>query len=308
MKCHVQVRCVVATCLMVCAASGVDAPEAVGRMHPRQATKGTGTLTSLVVEVPMDTSTRQPLIEVKIDGKGPFKFVIDSGAGFNAVDDDLVEKLALGSFGTAEAGDGSGKPMKMVSIVRLGTVSFGGASFADQRAVVIDFDGPYRSDDRPDGIIGLGTTAEFLTTFDYPREKLVLTRGSLPPADDKDILRYQQRGHGIPTLPLTVAGREVSVAIDTGASSGCVLEQSLEGSVPTKSAPVLVGIARRAISEAKIRAARIDGPLVLGRHVIDNPITSFGGIQSLIGYDVLRHFAITFDAQAKTVRFAREGR
>ena len=140
-----------------------------------------------------------------------------------------------------------------------------------------------------------------------PREKLVLTRGSLPPADDKDILRYQ-RGHGIPTLPLMVAGREVSVAIDTGASSGCVLEQSLEGTVPTKSAPVLVGVARRATSEAKIRQARIDGPLVLGRHVIDSPITSFVGIQSLIGYDVLRHFAITFDAQAKTVRFAREGR
>ena len=75
-----------------------------------------------------------------------------------------------------------------------------------------------------------------------------------------------------------------------------------------KSALVLVGVARRANSEAKVRQARINGPLVLGRHVVDSPIASFGGVHSFIGYDVLRNFAITFDAQAQIVRFSREGR
>jgi S1-C subfamily serine protease len=55
------------------------------------------------------------------------------------------------------------------------------------------------------------------------------------------------------------------------------------------------------------RDARIDAGVMLGRNEIHEPIFNFMGQRSVIGYQILKHFAITFDQGEKTVRFARSG-
>lgn len=133
-----------------------------------------------------------------------------------------------------------------------------------------------------------------------------MEEGSLPPADGQDILGYMD-DRNIPMVTLNITGVETSVRLDTGAAVAGILAANLEGKVRTKCEPKAIGKSRRMNNATILREARIDGAVMLGRNEIQEPIFSFVGERSLIGYQVFKHFAITFDQKAKTVRFARSG-
>src|SRR6185436_20589291 len=58
-----------------------------------------------------------PVIDVTVNGKGPFKFVVDTGAGGHAhISSALAAKLALAQVGEARVADGSGKNAKRVAL------------------------------------------------------------------------------------------------------------------------------------------------------------------------------------------------
>ena len=59
------------------------------------------------LEVEMLRHKRLPMIEAKINGKGPFTFVLDTGAGTNVLDPKLADELELVSTGTTRLGDPS---------------------------------------------------------------------------------------------------------------------------------------------------------------------------------------------------------
>ena len=85
-----------------------------GRAAPAQPHHGTlpepkATLGSDRLEIPMDLSTRHPIIEVRINGKGPFRFVFDTGAGGTMIDKAVTEGMDLPTLGMAQVGDASGK-------------------------------------------------------------------------------------------------------------------------------------------------------------------------------------------------------
>ena len=257
------------------------------------------------VEVPMDTSTRHPVIELTINDEGPFRFVVDSGAGGTLIDDDLAKKLGLQTIGIAQTGDASGHAPKEMPLVAVERIGIGSARFLDSVAVVGDLDAVWHDQkDGADGVLAFNTFANCLVTFDYPSGKLIIEKGALPSADGNDILAYVE-DHHLPTLTLNITGVETPVTLDTGAALTGVLATDLEGRVKTKGAPVAVGKARRMNTTETMSEARINGSVMLGRHEIAEPIVHFMGERSAIGYNIFKHFAITFDQQAKTVRFAR---
>lgn len=43
----------------------------------------------------MDNIGGRPLVNVMINGKGPYPFILDTGASITAVDPDLIKELAL---------------------------------------------------------------------------------------------------------------------------------------------------------------------------------------------------------------------
>ena len=56
------------------------------------------------VEVPMQLVRGLPIVEVRVNGSGPFLFGIETGANFVAVTPDLVAKLSLVRAGGPEIG------------------------------------------------------------------------------------------------------------------------------------------------------------------------------------------------------------
>src|SRR5258706_6853690 len=67
------------------------------------------------VEVPMDFAQHVPVLEAKVNGKGPFRFAFDTGfAGVMMMSPDLVKQLGLKVVGETVTRDPSGRNMPKI--------------------------------------------------------------------------------------------------------------------------------------------------------------------------------------------------
>jgi hypothetical protein len=88
------------------------------------------------IEIPMHIEGGMPVIEVQVNGQGPFLFGIDTGAqGSARIDSALVEKLGLKPSGEVRAGDPSMRNAQTVTTVKLDSLIVGGRRFSEVTAV-----------------------------------------------------------------------------------------------------------------------------------------------------------------------------
>jgi CubicO group peptidase (beta-lactamase class C family) len=256
------------------------------------------------VQLPMDTSQRIPVIEAKVNGKGPFRFGVDTGfGGMLEVSAALASQLALPAVGEVMVGDPSGKNMKKRRLmhadsVDVGAVHLGGVEVAERTS-------PMR--DGTDGIIGLPLFASLLVTFDYPKGELRVDGGHLPPADGKSILAYTVE-QGVPAIEIDVAGQKVKADIDSGSPAEVSLPLDLAKSLALAEEPKVVGHARIGESAFDIYGAALTGNVRIGETVVTNPRLAFidGIPNGNLGFRFLRDFAVTYDPENHRVRFAKK--
>src|SRR2546423_15301867 len=85
---------------------------------------------SSVAVAPMKFRGLMPVIEVKLNGQGPFAFMIDTGAGMQAdIDTSVAAQLKLPPGGKVLNGDPSGENDREVATARIDSLTFGGAEF-----------------------------------------------------------------------------------------------------------------------------------------------------------------------------------
>lgn len=118
------------------------------------------------------------VVPVRINGQGPYDFVVDTGATFTCVDQELAEALSLpeqpGSvaFGAGIGGSGS------VKIVEIDALEVGTARAEDTMAAVIDLSTIKQSGIEVRGLIGLNFLKAYRVTFDFERNVLKLEKNS----------------------------------------------------------------------------------------------------------------------------------
>ena len=173
------------------------------------------TLHQAVVTVPMDNWGGRPLVHTRVNGKGPFRLLLDTGTTFAAVlSEDLLEELEVPRSGPAPTMGTMGED----DVVELETIVMGDAEFSKIRVGRADFSGFMPPGPAtPVGILGLSLFKDCLLTLDYPNRTVVFESGELPPADD-DTIEYsseEDRDYGI-TIALSVAGTRTKVHLDTG--------------------------------------------------------------------------------------------
>ena len=93
-----------------------------------------------VVVLPMLFYGTQPAVEVRVNGEGPFLFLIDTGGGGMArADASLVKRLGLPRVGQETSADASAKTQATLDEVRLDRLSIGGLEFRDVKAFSRDY-------------------------------------------------------------------------------------------------------------------------------------------------------------------------
>jgi len=260
------------------------------------------------VEVPMLFRDGMPVVEVMVNGRGPFLFGIDTGGQGDArADESLVKTLGLKKIGEAQAGDSSGKNAVTLDFVGIDSINIGGFEFRQLEALVRGYHN--RGGIRIDGILGFELFKNHLLTLDYPAKKVRIEEGKLPTANGKDILNFENP-HGIPVVELGIGKQQIKAHIDSGNSTGgFILPTETVENLSLAAQPVVVGRAQTVSNTFEIKSVTLKDKISFGGFEYDSPTIIYPGpspTEANIGATVLRDYALTFDQKNKRVKLDKK--
>jgi len=273
-----------------------------GERGPRRGGEGPGeVLIHGKVQLPMELTRHVPVIEAKVNGKGPFRFQVDTGfGGMIQVTPALAKTLALPMIGESIGGDPSGKNQRTMRVYSAESVDVGDAHFGQVEAVE---GGPHF--EGIDGVIGLQLFKSLIVTFDYPNSRFIVDGGALPAADGAKILNYRIE-HGVPNIDIDVAGQKVKTDIDSGSPALLSMPLSLAKSLPLQGAPQVAGHGRTVGNEFDIYSAPMKGDVHVGAVTLTDPRVDFVDLFPVanLGFRFLKNYVVTFDPANHRVRFS----
>lgn len=224
-----------------------------------EALASTGNLVSL----PFDTVDGRIYVQARVNGQGPFRFAVDTGAGgMGRADASLVRELGLPPDGTGESSDGI--RTAKVDQVRIAKLALG--NVIRQNLTVTTRD--YRSRLRPEamfaGILGREFFADGLLIIDYPRRTLTFTRAKGLSPRMAEVVSYERAFR----VPVSLGSNRTTGNIDTGANVAFVIPKDLyrqvsieplrpgpNGSLMNTTIPTEIGKLTDPVSVGSIRLA-----------------------------------------------------
>jgi hypothetical protein len=262
--------------------------------------------------VPIELVDNHVYLSVTLDGKGPYRFVFDTG-GLNLIDPAVAKEIGAIGAGSMQGG-GVGSQTESVSFARVSSLQVGDATVKDQ----LFFVAPTRAGfgttaGQPiDGLIGFEVLARFVTTFDYGANRVVFRMpGAPPPA-----------GAGV--VPFVLDGKQpqFACAIDDVASQ-CTLDTGARDSI-TLLGPFIA--AHPQIVPANVSAVGVNGfgfggpalgklgrigALGIGNYTIPNVVADFTTqnqgafampfVAANVGGGIWKRFSLTLDYNAQTM-------
>jgi predicted aspartyl protease len=297
-------RCSAAALLLLLAASGSNAadPAAPPPSAPVEDDIGIG------------ADKRQRMtVPISIGGKGPFDFLIDTGAERTVISAELARELSLepGKSAMMHSMSGSGE-VQTVIIPQL-QVSKNKVSGIHAPALKQMHLGAA-------GMLGIDTLQAQRITFDFERQKMTVTPSSTPArryAPDEIVVRAQSRLGRLVLVDASIDGEKLMVVLDTGAEvtignealrRKLARKRKLRDTVPIELISVTGG--RMVADYTRAAQIRLGGVLIndfpIGFAEV-HPFKQLGLSDRpalLLGMDALRLFAqVTVDFANRKVRF-----
>lgn len=173
--------------------------------------------------VPFDLAENHVYLNVMLNGKGPYRFIFDTG-GANIVDPAVAKEIGATGHGSLQGG-GVGSTTESVSFAKVDTLQVGDAIVKDQLfGVAPTRMGFGMSAGRPvDGLIGFEVLSRFVTTFDYGNNRVVLAMpGTAAPANGAHVVPFVLDGRQ-PQFGCDIDGIAAQCTVDTGARDSITL-------------------------------------------------------------------------------------
>lgn len=211
-------------------------------------------------QIPMPVEDAKPIVEAKLNGKGPYRFLIDTGAmGHLVIDTRIVEDLSLTPSGRALAGDPSGKNPVEISLYEVAELQLGEVTFKNLRAS--DRPASMKRPGNFDGILGLALFQSHTLTLEYAKGQLGLSIEALPEGADT-AASSQDRAL---TIPIRVGDHQLNVHLDTGNSRGALMLTEADARAMAPNAtPVAAGQAHTISNTVDLFTLAIDVPVHFG--------------------------------------------
>jgi hypothetical protein len=259
-----------------------------------------------VTVAPIELYANKPRTPVRVNGAGPFDFLVDTGSIFDVVDSERAAELGIASAGKYDA-SGAGEAtinLETAAGVRLGLDNLElppqEVRVAPINAAIGRLEGR-----RLDGLLGYDFFSRFPIELDYEAGTLALGREPRGSAVPLELVRR----HPFARAAFVLGGRrfEHTFLVDTGFRSGLVLaspfvrdEGLLELEGRTIEATTGAGIGGPTVE----RVSRVER-FELGPFVLEDAIVNFSPAQSgtlaehgyggIVGSEILRRFTATFD-------------
>lgn len=249
------------------------------------------------LKVPFDVVDGRIYVQARVNGHGPYRFAVDTGAsGWGRADATLVSALHLKAEAQTTTSDGvqTGR----VATVRLDSLELGGMSRKGLDVIARDYDSRMSADEAFSGIIGRDFFGDGLLIINYPERTLSFSRKLALSPTEADVLGYERAFR----VPVSIAGVQTEGNLDTGANVTFVLPRSLYESV--SDAPLLqAGYGRLTNSRIKTERSTVRGPFRIGGVSLSNvPVrVSDHYPELLVGAHALQHFVVLVDQRSKSI-------
>jgi len=268
--------------------------------------------------IPISLINNHIYLDARVDGKGPYRFIFDTG-GQEVLNPDVAAALGIVPSGSMQGG-GAGAGTVQTGFAWVPKVELGDAVLTHQSFAVLPLGGVMHAIEgvHIDGMVGYEMAARYLMTIDYEHQLMTL---SLPhqgfrPAGIAVPFVFDQT---IPMIAMALDGIPVRSIIDTGNRATLVLSTPFVDSHNLRSiyAPKVAGITGYGIggpSRAQLVRAKV---LRIGTTEIDNVLTALSTdtqgamadptIAGNIGGGVLKRFTVTFDYAHQMMYLAKNG-
>ena len=283
-----------------------DAKSQAEPYRPAGAAPVSVVLASPVTEVPLlllGTAPRVfPVVEAYVNGHGPYRFAIETGAEFATLSPKLAAELKL-----ARTGGPEGYPEYRVDSLTVGGAVFHTFTVSELHTRATDID----------GLLGLPVYGDLLLTIDYPGRTVRFERGALPTPDGRTVLELTKgdRGH-FWRLPIEVGGHRTLAVIDTRSSGTFGFTPEFLAANPLRFDGDLrvVGMAAgAAIAPVEVKAGYLTDPVRIGQYSFANALADVRPLPAgfpndpLVGTQVLQNFVMTLDQKHARVRLLHSG-
>jgi hypothetical protein len=167
--------------------------------------------------IPIDLIENHVYLNVMLNGKGPYRFIFDTG-GSNVVDPAVAKEI--GAFGKGSAqGSGVGANTESLSFATIDSLQVGDAVLQKQLFAVAPVRAGFGvSAGQPaDGLIGWEVLARYVTSFNYGENQVVLTMpNAAQPVANAHVVPFVLQGTQ-PQIECGIDGIASQCTIDTGA-------------------------------------------------------------------------------------------
>jgi Aspartyl protease/PDZ domain len=259
--------------------------------------------------VPIELIDNHVYLSVMLNGKGPYRFIFDTG-GLNLVDPAVAKEIGSSGSGSFQ-GQGVGSSSESVSFAKVSTLQVGDATLKDQ----LFFVAPTRAGfgttaGQPvDGLIGFEVLARFVTTFDYGGNRVIFAMPGAQPPAGAGIVPFVLDGKQ-PQFACSIDNIATQCTLDTGARDSITLLSPFVADHPqvvpaTVSAEGVNGFGLGGPAMGKLgRIARLG----IGDYTLENIVADFstqtkGAFASPftaanVGGGVWKRFSLTLDYNA----------
>ena len=253
--------------------------------------------TDALVRVPFEVVDGRIYVEAKVNGAGPFRFAVDTGAsGMGRADTSLIGQLGLPVAGEGQTSDGVATAK--VEMTHFTSLQLGGLVRRDLKVITRDYGSRLTPEAKFAGIIGRDFFGDGLLVIDYPARMLTFSRSPGLTRGETGVLGYERPFR----VPVTIGGVAAEANLDTGANVSFVLPRALFDRV-SGSAVTAAGTSHLTNTTVDTGRATVRGPFRIGAASVSGVEVRVSDRypELLAGAHALQHFAILIDQRSRSV-------
>lgn len=252
---------------------------------------------NFTVRLPFDVVDGRIYVQVRVNGRGPFRFALDTGAsGLGRADKTLVAALGLPIHGASASSDGV--QSTTVDTVLLDSVELGGLSRRALEVITRDYGSRMKPEAAFHGILGRDFFADGLLILDYPARTLSFSPALSLAATGSNVLKYERAFR----VPVSIGGNKLEGNLDTGANVGLVMPQAMFDKVSRAS---LRDAGQGTLTNTRIDTKRgiLDQPVTLGSSSLSDVEVRVSERfpELLVGAHILQRYTVMIDQRSKMI-------
>lgn len=207
------------------------------------------------VVVPLVGNPTLPLVHGWINGRGPYRLLVDLGANVS-----LLRRNVVDASRATVLVDRPTSDIVRAATLRVGELELQNVTLASYDELDVD------------GVLGYNVLQHTSFTLDFPAQRLVLHRRALPPPDGRAIHSYVVQGR-LPYLVARVGSDSLLLNLDTGAAEVMTVPSAFEARLRWR-VPPTAGRAtfNNQTGRTVVREGRLADTVIIGDFAVPEPL------------------------------------